>query len=161
MDKIVPVISAAVGAGSLLWSELHFYVVRPHDFDARPHGDAVPCRLHRSPLGCWISESNHTVQCLQISPSHVEKCFFYLYMHACACTYVYIYIHIYIYIYIHIYIHTYIYICVCTVISQHCPTLPCQGGFRLDMQPHVFQSCLRAPACPTIVAAIFQAQEGV
>ena len=82
--------------------------------------------------------------------------YIYIYIHMYICTYT--YIHTYICIYIHIYIHIYIYIC--TVISQHCPTLPCQGGFRLDMQPHVFQSCLHAPACPTIVATIFQAQEG-
>ena len=38
-------------------------------------------------------------------------------------------------------------------------TLP--GVFRLDMQPHVFQSCLHASACPITVATTFQAQEGV
>ena len=120
MDKIVPVISAAGGAGSLLWSELHFYVVRPHDFDARPHGDAVPCRLHRSRSAAGslspIMQSNVSKSALATSKNafiytcmHVHV---HIYIHIYIYTYIYIYIHIYTYIYIYTYNVLYIYICI-------------------------------------------------
>ena len=78
--------------------------------------------------------------------------------------YIYIYITMYIgiYMYICIYVYMYIWIYVymdCDFSAFPDTTLP--GVFRLDMQPHVFQSCLHASACPITVATTFQAQEGV
>ena len=65
---------------------------------------------------------------------------------------------IYVYMYICIYVFIYGYMdCDFSIFPD--ATLP--GVFRLDMQPHVFQPCLHASACPITVATTFQAQEGV
>ena len=78
--------------------------------------------------------------------------------------YIYVYMYICIYVYMYLYMYKCIYICIygymdCDFSIFPDTTLP--GVFRLDMQPHVFQPCLHASACPITVATTFQAQEGV